>query len=322
MDELDLLDRKILYGLDLDSRAPISKLAKAVKASKETVGFRLRRLVRNGFIKGFLTTMLTSSLNRYYYKVFYKFHKTTGKTEKEIIDFIRKSRKIAWFGSFEGPYDLAFLILARSPNDLDEFLARFRSIFGEYILEQEIHTVTSVHRFNLKFFYEGEKTLDTSYPKVLKETKIDKIDYEIIKNLANDSRIPTVKLARKLGVDSGTVLYRLRKLRENRVLGTHTIAVNFEKFGVQHFQINFKLKNNESVEKIIRHFSSQRNATFATAALGKYDLAVELAVKDNRELTAVLDDLKEKYTDEILDHDTFLITKEHQVTWFPYETEF
>ena len=40
--ELDLLDKKILYELDLDSRQHISTLAKAVKASKETVNFRIK----------------------------------------------------------------------------------------------------------------------------------------------------------------------------------------------------------------------------------------------------------------------------------------
>jgi len=314
---LDLLDKKILYELDLNSRVPATQLAKKVNVSKETVNFRIKRLVKNNYIKKFISTIYTSHLNRFYYKLFYKFHKTTPEVDSKIIDYIKNYKLTAWFGSFEGPYDLGFLILARSIYDLDNFLIKFRSQFGEYILEQEIHTMTSVHRFNLKFFYSGKKNLHTKYPKALKEPKIDNVDYQIIRTLANNSRISIIELARNLKVDSGTIIYRIKKLKEKKILGTHTLAVNFDKFYQQHFQINFKLINKEAVDKLINYFSIHKNATFATVTLGKYDLAIELVVKDNRELKDILDQVKEKFSQVINDHDTFLITKEYNVTWFP-----
>jgi len=275
---------------------------------------------QNEFIKGFITTLFTSNLNRFYYKLFYKFHKTTPEIDNKIIGFIKNYKKTAWFGSFEGPYDLAFLILAKSLYDLNNFLMEFRNGFGEYILEQEILTMTSVHRFNLKFFYQSSKTLHTQYPTDLKEPKIDNIDIEIIKNLANNSRISLIELAQKLKIDSSTIIYRINGLKKDKIIGTYTLAINFDKFEVQHFQINFKLKNYDSINKIINYLSSHKNATFATITLGKYDLAIELAVKDNKELKVILDNLKERYSDEIINHDTFLITKEYNVTWFPYES--
>lgn len=320
-EELDLLDRKILYELDLDSRQSISTLAKNVRSSRETVNFRLNRLIKNGYIKKFVTTLYTSNLNRFYYKLFYKFYKTTPKIDNEIIDFINKYPKTAWFGTFEGPYDLAFLIIAKSLHDLNNFLIEFRKRFGDYILEQEIHTLTSVHRFNLKFFYQSKKILHTQYPQELKETKMDKIDKEIVRELANNSRVSVLSLAQKLKIDSGTITHRIKKLRENKVIGTYTLSVDFDKFNMQHFQINFKLRNNGSVNKIINFFSNHPNATFATVAFGKYDLAVELVVGNNKELKSILDNLKEEYSGEILDYDTFLITKEYSITWYPYETE-
>ena len=319
--ELDLLDKKILYELDLNSRQPISELAKKVRSSRETVNFRLNRLIKNGYIKKFVTTLYTSNLNRFYYKLFYKFYKITPNIEKQIIEFISKYSKTAWFGTFEGPYDLAFLIIAKSLYDLNNFLIEFRKLFGDYILEQEIHTLTSVHRFNLKFFHQSKKTLHTQYPQELKDTKLDDIDKEIIKELANNSRVPVISLAQKLKVDSGTITHRIRSLKENKIIGTYTLSVDFDKFKMQHFQINFKLRNHESINKIINFFSTHPNATFATVAFGKYDLAIELVVNNNMELKSIIDNFKNLYSSEILDHDTFLITKEYGITWYPYETE-
>jgi len=320
-DTLDLLDKKILYELDLDSRQPVTALARKLRASKETIGFRLKRLVKNGYIKGFVTTLYTSNLNRFYYKIFYKFTKTTPEIEKRIVEFIAHYKKTAWFGTFEGPFDLAFLLLAKSIYDLDDFLTEFRNLFGSYILEQEIHTLTAVHRFNLKFFHQGGKELHTNYPKELHEPKLDDLDYGIIKELSNNSRISALELGKKLKVDAGTILYRYKKLKKEKILGTHVLAVDFEKFGMQHFQINFKILNAASIQRLITHFAQHKNATFATVTLGKYDLAVELVVKDNKELKGILDELKRHFSNEILDHDTFLITKEYNVSWFPYEAD-
>jgi DNA-binding Lrp family transcriptional regulator len=314
---LDILDKKILYELDLDSRIPIIQLARKVNASKETVNFRIKRLVKNDYIKGFITTVYTSHLNRFYFKIFYKFRKTTPDVDRQIIEFIQNYRKTAWFGTFEGPYDLAFLIIAKSIYDLDALLTEFRNLFGQYILEQEIHIMTEVHRFNLKFFYQGKKDLHTKYPKELKESQIDHVDHEIIKNMANNSRVSVLELAKALKVDPGTIIYRIKKLKEQKILGTNVLAVNFERFDQLHFQIDFKLINHEAVNKLVNYFAANKNATFATVTRGKYDLAIELVVKDNKELKSILDQLKEKFFQEILDYDTFLITKEYNVNWFP-----
>lgn len=315
---IDLLDKKILYELDFDSRMSVTTLAKRVHTSKEKANFRVKRLIHNGFIKGFITTLFTSHLNRFYYKLFYKFNKTTPDLDSEILTFLNNYPKTAWLGSFEGPYDLALLIFAESIYDLDSFLTLFRERFGKYIFEQEIHTLTETHRFNLKFFYDGKRRLHVQYPKTLRNTSLDSLDRNILCFLANDARVPVIAIAKKEGVDPSTILYRIKRLRKDKVLGTHTLVVDFQKFGMQHFQVNFKLKEPSSAQRLISFFSEHRNATFATVTLGKYDLAIELVVEDNVGLRKILDDVKKHFTEEIIDHDTFLIIKEHKITWLPF----
>ena len=131
---LDLLDRKILYELDLNSRMTFKELGKKLNIAKETASFRVKRLVKEGYIKNFITTIHTSNLNRFYYKLFYKFHKTTPEVDKEIVKYIRNHKSIAYFASLEGRYDVTFLILAKDMSSLYEFLVPFREKFGNYML--------------------------------------------------------------------------------------------------------------------------------------------------------------------------------------------
>ena len=52
---LDLLDRKILYQLDLNARQSNAQIARKVKTSKEVVNYRLKRLEKENYILGYHT---------------------------------------------------------------------------------------------------------------------------------------------------------------------------------------------------------------------------------------------------------------------------
>ena len=123
--KLDLIDRKLLYQLDINSRQTFKELAKKLRIAKETARFRVNRLVENGYIKNFLTTINISQLNRFYYKLFYKFHKTNHQIDQEIISFIQDYKSIAYFASTEGRYDLTFLLLSKDMRSLYNFLIPF-----------------------------------------------------------------------------------------------------------------------------------------------------------------------------------------------------
>jgi len=57
MENLDLKDRKILYYLDINSRQSNSDIAKKVGLSKEVVNYRIKRLEKEGIIKGYYTVL-------------------------------------------------------------------------------------------------------------------------------------------------------------------------------------------------------------------------------------------------------------------------
>lgn len=315
---LDLIDQKILYYLDLNSSQSFLDLAAKVDIPNETVAFRVKRLRKNGYIKNFLTTVNTSNLNRFYYKFFFKFQKTVPKVERDIIDYLRSYAGIAYLARLEGRFDCTFLVLAESVQDLYDFLIPFKEKFGEYILEQEILTMTSTHRFNFRFFFEGGKLLHTEYPEKLKKTDIDPLDYAIIADLAKNSRMSLRDMAKKNNVHPNVIKYRIEKLKKGEILGSNVLDIDFKKFGVEQYQIDLMLKNQNSVKEIISYVAQIPESTFATVALGKYDLAIEFAVKNKNALKVILDRIKIKFNDTIISQDIFAL-EEYTVNWFPYK---
>lgn len=314
---LDLLDQKILYQLDLNSSQSFLDLAKKVDIPNETVAFRVKRLQKNGYIKNFVTTVNTSNLNSFYYKFFFKFQKTIPKIERDIINYLRAYHGIAYLARLEGRFDCTFLVLAEGTQDLNAFLIPFKEKFGEYILEQEILTMTSVHRFNFRFFYEGGKLLHSHYPEELKKPDIDALDYVIITTLAKNSRASLKEMAKINNVHSNVITYRIQKLKKMEILGSSVLDIDFKKFGVEQYQVDFTLKNQNSVKKIIDAVARLPESTFATVTLGKYDLAVEFAVRNREALKRILDRIKVEFSDTIISQDVFGM-EEHKVNWFPY----
>lgn len=314
---LDLQDQKILYELDLDSGQSFLDLATKLDIPNETIAFRVKRLQKNCYIKNFITTINISNLNSFYYKFFFKFQKTTPEIEVAIIDYLRLHHGIAYLASLEGRFDCTFLVLAQGKDDLNAFLVPFKEKFGEYILEQEILTMTSVHRFNFRFFYEGGKLLHTQYPEKLKKPDIDDLDYAILTSLAANSRLNLSEIAKTNKVHPNVIRYRIEKLKKAEILGTPVLDIDFKKLGVEQYQVDYSLKNQSSVQKMINFVAPLPEATFATVTLGKYDLAVEFAVKNNEALKRILDRIKMEFSDTIISQEIFGM-KEHRVNWFPY----
>ncbi len=312
---LDNIDKKLLYELDLKSDASYQELADKTKIPKETAAFRVKRLVTNGFIKNFRTTVHISRFGYYYYKFFFKFQKATQQKEEEIITYLKHNKSIAYLAGLEGRYDVTFLVIARNLEDLQQFLNPFKAKFGEYILEQEILTLTQVNRFNFRFFEEGKAVRDT-YPEDLQHTNIDDIDHLIIKRLAQNSRENLSAIARHAKTHVNVVRYRIKKLQKAGILGTPVLDIDFEKFGVQHYQVDFSLKSQAFIEPIIEYAMTIPESTFASVLLGKYDLVLEFAVKDNTRMKEIVNSIRNKFPDGVISNDIFVLHEE-VVNWFP-----
>jgi DNA-binding Lrp family transcriptional regulator len=316
--KLDLLDKKIMYELDLNARAPVTSIGKKIRASKETVNFRIKRLLNQGYIKGFYTVFNTAKLGYYYYKTFLKFHRTTPEIEKEIVEYIRLNKNCAYLGSSEGPYDVIFLIMVQNARQFKEFLIKFKEKFGDHILEKEIHTVLTTHRLNEKFLFAGKTSKHSFYQDEISKYPVDEIDMKIMQILSTEARISLMELGKRIKVDSKVIKYRIRKLEKEGIIIAYTSAPNFDKLGLQFIQINFSLKDLKTIPAIINFFDMTNKCLFALELLGKYDLTVEIHVENDRVLRDIMENFKKQFVDQYNNYDIFNVYKEYLMIWSPF----
>jgi Lrp/AsnC family transcriptional regulator, leucine-responsive regulatory protein len=137
MANFDLYDMKILYELDINSRASLTKLGKTIKLPKETVNYRVNRLIENSYIDSFYTIINTSLLGYRYYMVFFKFGNTDNHSENQIRNYIDSSSCCFSLKVLDGYYDLFFMTIHKTMESLTNFLNDFLDLFGEYVAKKK-----------------------------------------------------------------------------------------------------------------------------------------------------------------------------------------
>lgn len=318
MEKLDLLDRRIMHALDLDARQSSSGLARKLRKSKETVNFRLNRLLEEGYIKGFYTITNTSLLGWFYYKIYLKLRRITPQKENELIEYAKKQKHIAYLASMEGHYDCVCLLMVQSSVDLANFLTPFMKEFGEYIEEREIVTFMTTHRLNQKVLFDDGESHDWHYPYEIGKYDADEADRKILHVISSNARMPLIEIAKTIGVDAKIVKYHLKKLERDRAILAYVTAPDFSRLGLQFVQLNISLSDPSYGKKVIAFFDGTKKCLFAIEMVGKYDLTIEVHVESNSELHGIIDNFREKFADRINGYDIATITKEHVVVWGPF----
>ena len=315
---LDGFDRRLLYELDLDARAPVSRLARRLRKSKETVNFRLNRLLKEHYVKGFYTVFNTSKLGWYYYKFYLKFKNITPRKESELFEYVRAKPRIAYLGSLEGYYDCIILLAVRNARDIVDFFYPFMKKFGEYIQTKDTTIFLSTHRLNQRFLHAGSEKRDWHYPVRLENYEVDESDRKILQAITNNARLAIVEIAQKTGLDPKVVRYRMKKLEKDGIILAYVTAPNFEKLGLEFFQVNISMKNPEKTREVLAYFDSTNACLFALEMVGRYDLAVELHLENGEQLKKIIDGFREKFVESYNDYDVSTINKEYLMVQGPF----
>lgn len=128
MASLDDLDHRLIALLRTDGRAPVSKLAQALRVSRGTVQARLDRLIDEGAILGF--TIRAQSEPRSDSVRAIMSIEVAGRSTDAVIRLLRGLPEIVALHTTNGAWDLVAEINTSSLADFDRVLREVRTIEG------------------------------------------------------------------------------------------------------------------------------------------------------------------------------------------------
>jgi len=322
-DNLDLKDRKIIYELDLNARQSDTEIAKKVGLTRDSVRYRINKLVENGHINYFMTLLNSMKLGYDWYRTFFKFQNLTLEKEKEIIDYLKE--QASWISKVEGIWDLNTGIFVKNVYEYRDLINEFLLKYSSFIERYDVSIVTREWSYHRDYLL--NKKQKTSKPilmgfdpqKQYQIEIIDETDYKILKTILKNARMKTIDIARDIKTTEMVVRYRLKNLIKNGIIIGFKPFLNVHKLGYTYFKLHLTLQNltPEKKKSIVNYIHQHPNTVHMTELVGGADLEAEFQVKTNEDFYAHVQELRLKFGDIIRDYEFMQYTQEYKFTYLP-----
>ena len=313
MEKIDLKDRKILYELDLDSRQSFRSIGRKVGLTKDVVTSRVNKLQEKDIIRGFYTRFDYSKLGVTPVRFYFKYQYITPDVKKEIINHFVDYKNTSVVFSVDGSYDIVILILIKNVIDIFPFWQKTLDRFGDYISDR-VFSVYASETIYSKTFLNDDKQEKTKImiTRGNEKVEIDELDFQILKRLSNNTRIPTIDIAKDLKTTASVVSYRIKKLMESGLIIGFKPMFNWAKIGYRWFKLDLYLSEYTQYHKIIEYMEKNPFLYTIDHTIGYADLELELILKDVNHLNQIVEDLHTKFPRIIRNHKYMIVIKPHK----------
>jgi len=322
-EELDLIDRKIIYTLDFNSRMPLTQLAKKVGISKQVAKYRIKNLVKRGIIMGFYADINASKIGLEIYMVYFKFHKMTPEIEKKFIKHMCSQESVGVNISVNGKWDYTIDLWAQSIMHFKRYYQNIMKDYEKYVKNKQVVIETDFYYFKPKPILDIKSDEQITMTGDIEGVKLDEIDKKILAQLAKNARISLVELAKIINLTPNAVKERIKSLEKNNIILGYRVFLNYQLLGFLHYRVFLHLENlTEEIErKIIQFLKYHKTCVSITKTIGYCELEFRLIVKDVDEFYKLMEELRNKFSDYLKEYESIIYYKMHDVwNYFPFSS--
>jgi len=317
--KLDSKDYKILYALYLDSRQSFSSIATKAQLNRNIVKYRIKKLAQKGIIKNYITIADLFKTGYTIYKLYIRLQFATPEKNKEIIEHIKKSKYTWKIDIVKGKYDIITSVICENQKIISSFfedlLKKYRYYFKEILFSQIYETYGFKHSTTV--FKENQNKENRKKENLLQlnknkeEINLDELDKKILFQLINNARIPTNELAKNLSITSPTVCSRIKKLKKMGIIKRFSININTSILGYKTFLVSLSIINYNKIEEIINHLIKNPFVQEINKIIGNYDIEIMLFSTTLEHFHAIMENLRELFSNDILNYDYLFIENEY-----------
>jgi len=322
MPEIDLKDRKILYQLDLNCRQSNNQIGRKVGLSKEVVNYRIKRMQRLGIIRCFWTAINSLKLGYYAFRIYINFLDVSPEIKNEIIKYFKNYKNVWTLQTARGPVDLSAVLWADDIYNFNQFWNKTLDSYGNYFEKYAVSILTQVNCLKRTYLIsDGYNKEDRDFYTINcigQPSNIDKLDYHLLNEIANNARISLIELSKKLNSSSQTINYRIKNLIKKGIILAFRVDVDISKLGLQNSMIDIYLKDHTKGKKIEEYLKGNPYVeNIMDMTIGWCDLNFELLVKNFNSLTKIIDEIDKKFPGAIRKTNFWMGTEVHKERWMP-----
>lgn len=121
--------------------------------------------------------------------------------------------------------------------------------------------------------------------------KLDRLDKQILKMIADDARVPFLEVARACNVSGAAIHQRIQKLTNAGVLKGSQFIIDPEKIGYETCAfVGLNLKNPESFDEVVEQLKQMPEVVECHYTTGDYDLFIKIHARNNHHLLTIIHD--------------------------------
>lgn len=312
-------DYKLLSYLYHNNREPLSKIAKACKLSREQVDYKIRKYQNEGLIKDFLTFFNWSKFGyNELVSLLLKFEKPSS--VEVFAEKLKKSKNHMSYGKVFGKYDLYINCLFKDEKELGDYITELIGDSNCPVSDYMIIKPYFLELYPVKFF--KHKNIESiSYPNESAKRKFDNKEIEILKILAKNSRARIIDIAKKLNLSAELVVYKIKKLRQDKVISGSRIRFDMSKLGYYFSLVLLNVRDfSKTKQERIKHFArNSKHVHNLQFLLTKPNCIMQIFHKEESELREIIEEVKELLKNDSFDIEIILVNDdEGEVNTLPF----
>jgi DNA-binding Lrp family transcriptional regulator len=255
---LDKVDIKLLDALREDARASLKDLSKKCRVSKQTILYRINKLVERKIIRGFHANINYTSLG---YNMYYLFIKTRYvANDSSFVDELSRIKGCISIMNCLSQYNYTIKLITKdiysTYNELEELFNKKKTITTHFMLQRL------------------EKTSE--------QIVIDEKDKIILKELSINCRLTSLEISRRTKIGYDTVHARIKNMIRQKVIDNFITIIDFGKCGFVDYSILLKFAD-DKLEQLSILDSQLRNDPLVVRsfkAVGEFGYMFEIVDKD------------------------------------------
>ncbi len=314
--KIDKKDIDILWELFKNSRLPIVKIANKVSIPKETVKYRMERLVESGFLNKFHVIADAARFGLSFYEIYIKLQGVSPEYEIQCIEKLKAHPFVCWLISTSGRFSFICTFLVKNPAQFYDGYNYIRTIFGSYIKEVFINISIEGEQFDYPYFKNFKMPSIKTKGKVYSNapSKLDKLDTQLLKILSEHCRTPIKAIARQLNSTEVTIRSRMKRLEKNGFIIQYSILLHPGRAG--YFFNLMLLRLNGRSPELEDYLKKIPELFYFVKGAGFFDIKVEFYSESENRVHELEEEIYQKFAGIVSNIDILHVKKEHCVRYF------
>ena len=305
--QLDALDRKILYELDLNSRVSVPRIARQARVSPARARYRLSQLIKRGVIRSFHTIVDYRRLGLRIYTANYKMREIGPAALHKLLRALSAEPNIIDVFITEGSFDVKISFLAADLDEAAEYLWLIRERLGPHVIEEALTLHLDSFLYSRDAIRGGDRS--DSHPKLLyrlvvcgERVRLDEEDRRLLAALSVHADWPLWRIAKQAGMRGPAAYARIKRLEKQKVILGYSITLNPDLSGFSQYRVFVKMHyipaaRREELARFLQQLPAVWRSTFT---FGDFDLLYDVLAPDSASLREVMSQVYGRFGPHII----------------------